>query len=297
MAVDLHLHSKFYDGTNSLEEIVKLADNQNLSYISITDHEVITDVSKINTPYRVKLISGCEVSVNWSSLSENNKAGIHLLFYFVEIDSPLSNQLSHVRKNKIQRNNKIIKKLNNLGFELSELELKPTDDEVLGRPHIAKLMVDKGYISNTQEAFDKYIGNGGPAYVDDHHLDIKELINLSIESKAICILAHPHTLVIDSRKQKFSKQSWINENFVNQIRELIEIGIDGIEAFYPLYNKQTTKSLIDLSDSFNILHTGGSDFHGENKPNLNLGFGYENNPISVPDYIVENLINKYEKLQ
>ena len=80
MAVDLHLHSKFSDGTSSLEDIVKLADDQNLSYISITDHEVVTDISKINTPYKVELISGCEVSVNWSSLSENNKAGFIYCF-------------------------------------------------------------------------------------------------------------------------------------------------------------------------------------------------------------------------
>jgi len=296
MAIDLHLHTKFSDGTSSLSEILNNAENLNLTSIAITDHEIVTDVSKLKKKTKIDIIQGCEVSVNWKTIKDSKESGIHLLFYFVQEHSPLSNKLKEIRKNKIKRNEKIINNLNNLGFKINKSVLIPSKNEVIGRPHIAKAMLEGGYVKSTQEAFDKFLGNGKPAYVDDHHLEIETLLKLSNESKSVCVLAHPHTLKIDSRRNEFNKKNWIDEKLFDYISELKKLGVDGIEAYYPLYNSNSINQLIDISKKLNMIYTGGSDYHGKNKPNLFMGFGYENNKINIPDLISENLHSYHEKL-
>jgi len=150
MSVDLHLHTKFSDGTSSLSEILEIAEDLNLTSIAITDHEIVTDISKLKKKTKIDVIQGCEVSVNWKTIKDSKESGIHLLFYFVQEDSPLSSKLIEIRKNKIKRNEKIINNLNNLGFKINKSVLLPSKNEVIGRPHIAKAMLESGYVKSTQ---------------------------------------------------------------------------------------------------------------------------------------------------
>ena len=166
----------------------------------------------------------------------------------------------------------------NIKIEESELDKFPT--KVPGRPHIAKIMYKKGYVNSINEAFVKYLGNGKVGDSRIHQEPIEKLIKLSKESKCLIFLAHPHTLM--SNKNYSSNKKWINNDFVSYIESLTELGIDGLETHYSSYTSETTSNLSNIAKKFNLLESGGSDYHGENKPNINIGFGYENKPLKTP---------------
>ncbi len=171
----------------------------------------------------------------------------------------------------------------------NELDKFPT--KVPGRPHIAKIMYKKGYVNSINEAFVKYLGNGKVGDSRIHQEPIEKLIKLSKESKCLIFLAHPHTLM--SNKNYSSNQKWINNDFVSYIESLTELGIDGLETNYSSYNSETTSKLSNIAKKFNLLESGGSDYHGENKPNINIGFGYENKPLKTPYEFLLKMKEKY----
>ena len=278
MAIDLHIHSINSDGTDTVDEIVEKALEMELEAISITDHEYLTIPKKRDG---IEIIKGIEVSANWNAVEDSNVfAGIHLLVYFLEEQSPITKHLENIRNLKIERNKEIIKKLNKENIKIEESELDKFPTKVPGRPHIAKIMYKKGYVNSINEAFVKYLGNGKVGDSRIHQEPIEKLIKLSKESKCLIFLAHPHTLM--SNKNYSSNQKWINNDFVSYIESLTELGIDGLETNYSSYNSETTSNLSNIAKKFNLLESGGSDYHGENKPNLNIGFGYENKPLKTP---------------
>jgi len=292
MSIDLHVHSINSDGTETVEAILESAVELQLEAICISDHEYLTKVPKHN---EIEIIQGAEISVSWDLLDKKNKfGGTHLLVYFLKEDSPLNKKLRELRLNKIERNYSILDNLKEFEIFIEKEEIDELETKVPGRPHIAELMVKKNYVSNLSEAFTKYLGNGKIDDIDNHQLDINEIVNLVKSSKSLVFLAHPHTLMSN---QLYSKsENWINNEFHEYIDSLKGIGIDGIEVYYPGYTHNTINTLLNICENQELLISGGSDFHGHRKPNNLLGIGYENLPIKVPYELLSKMKEVHGKL-
>ena len=292
MSIDLHVHSVNSDGTDSTETIIESSVELQLEAICISDHEYLTKVPQQND---IEIIQGVEISVSWDLLDDNNKfGGTHLLVYFLNEESPLDKKLIELRQNKIERNYSIIDNLEEFKIYINKKDLDSLETKVPGRPHIAELMVKKNYVSNISEAFSKYLGNGKMDGIDNHQLDIKEIINLAKQSKSLVFLAHPHTLM--SNKLYSKSDNWIDNKFHNYIQTLKDMDIDGIEVYYPGYSHNTINTLLEVCENQKLLVSGGSDFHGNRKPNNLLGVGYENSPIKVPYELLSKMKELHAKL-
>ena len=292
MSIDLHLHSENSDGTDSPETIIERAIEIQLEAISITDHEYLT---KVPVSQHIEIISGVEVSVSWEKLEKSNPfAGIHLLLYFVKEESPVDTFLENIRKLKNIRNVEIIENLQNEGLDVNKSELGEFKTKVPGRPHIASLLKDKGYVDSINDAFIKYLGNGKIGDSRSHQPDIKKIISLSQESKCLVFLAHPHTLMSNDKFSK--KENWVNDDFYELVKKLSEFGINGLETTYSSYSKNISNQISEVAKKLNLLECGGSDYHGDIKPNINLGFGYENTPMKVPYKFLNDMKEKHGQL-
>jgi len=292
MSIDLHVHSINSDGTEAVEAILESAVELQLEAICISDHEYLTKVPKHD---EIEIIQGAEISVSWEFLDKKNKfGGTHLLVYFLEEDSPLNIKLRELRLNKIERNYSILNNLREFGILIEKKEIDELETKVPGRPHIAELMVKKNYVSNLSEAFTKYLGNGKIDDIDNHQLDIVEIVKLAKSSKSLVFLAHPHTLMSNEIYSK--SDNWINNEFHDYIDSLKGIGIDGIEVYYPGYTHNTINTLLNICENQELLISGGSDFHGYRKPNNLLGIGYENLPIKVPYELLSKMKEVHGKL-
>jgi predicted metal-dependent phosphoesterase TrpH len=202
--------------------------------------------------------------------------------------------LFKIREEKKNRNYEILGKLKNIGIEIEKDELENLETKVPGRPHIANLMKSKGHVSTLNEAFQKYLGNGKVGDSRIHQNQITDVIQVAKESKSLIFLAHPHTLV-SNKNYSFSK-NWHNESFFKILEKLKGLGIDGVETYYSSYSKSTSNSLEEITDTLNLLRSGGSDYHGINKPNINIGFGYENNQLNIPYDLIEKMKEKHAEL-
>ena len=292
MSIDLHLHSENSDGTDSPETIIEKAIEIQLEAISITDHEYLT---KVPVSQHIEIISGVEVSVSWGKLEKSNPfAGIHLLLYFVKEESPVDTFLENIRKLKNIRNVEIIENLQNEGLDVNKSELGEFKTKVPGRPHIASLLKDKGYVDSINDAFIKYLGNGKIGDSRSHQPDIEKIISLSQESKCLVFLAHPHTLMSNDKFSK--KENWVNDEFYELVKKLSEFGINGLETTYSSYSKNISNQISEVAKKLNLLECGGSDYHGDIKPNINLGFGYENTPMKVPYKFLNDMKEKHGQL-
>ncbi|MFL2678731.1 MAG: PHP domain-containing protein [Candidatus Actinomarina sp.] len=292
MSIDLHLHSENSDGTDSPETIIERAIEIQLEAISITDHEYLT---KVPVSQHIEIISGVEVSVSWEKLEKSNPfAGIHLLLYFVKEESPVDTFLENIRKLKNIRNVEIIENLQNEGLDVNKSELGEFKTKVPGRPHIASLLKDKGYVDSINDAFIKYLGNGKIGDSRSHQPDIEKIISLSQESKCLVFLAHPHTLMSNDKFSK--KENWVNDDFYELVKKLSEFGINGLETTYSSYSKNISNQMSEVAKKLNLLECGGSDYHGDIKPNINLGFGYENTPMKVPYKFLNDMKEKHGQL-
>ena len=292
MSIDLHVHSINSDGTEAVEAILESAVELQLEAICISDHEYLTKVPKHD---EIEIIQGAEISVSWEFLDKKNKfGGTHLLVYFLEEDSPLNIKLRELRLNKIERNYSILNNLREFGILIEKKEIDELETKVPGRPHIAELMVKKNYVSNLSEAFTKYLGNGKIDDIDNHQLDIVEIVKLAKSSKSLVFLAHPHTVMSNEIYSK--SDNWINNEFHDYIDSLKGIGIDGIEVYYPGYTHNTINTLLNICENQELLISGGSDFHGYRKPNNLLGIGYENLPIKVPYELLSKMKEVHGKL-
>ena len=292
MSIDLHLHSENSDGTDSPEAIIEKAIDIQLEAISITDHEYLT---KVPVSQHIEIIRGVEVSVSWEKLEKSNPfAGIHLLLYFVKEESPVDTFLEKIRKLKNIRNFEIIENLQNEGLDVNKSELSNFKTKVPGRPHIASILKDKGYVDSINDAFIKYLGNGKIGDSRSHQPDIEKIISLSQESKCLVFLAHPHTLMSNDKFSK--KENWVNDEFYELVKKLSEFGINGLETTYSSYSKNISNQISEVAKKLNLLECGGSDYHGDIKPNINLGFGYENTPMKVPYKFLNDMKEKHGQL-
>lgn len=279
--IDLHIHSTASDGSLTPFEILQLAQKLNLGAIAITDHDSLDgskEAYQAGIPGSIKFLSGVEISAAYPPFLSRS-GSFHLLGYAIRLDDRALNQsLSKLRQARKNRNPEILKRLERLGYSLTLAEIRKVVGEgQLGRPHIARAMVKKGYVASVDEAFDNFLGTDKPAYVNKYRIDCIQAVQAITDAGGIPVLAHPGLLNID------------DESTLKQfISNLKEIGIRGIEVYYPEHSARQTETYAKFARQFDLLMTGGTDFHGKILPEIKLGSGKGN--FFVPYELYEKLI-------
>ncbi len=274
--IDLHVHSTSSDGTLSPSEIACHAKEIGLTAIALTDHDTISGVKECiqkGNEIGLKVIPGIECAV------EFNGKSLHILGYNVDIESEdFNRKIISVANERKERNIKMLNKLENLNINLTldDLAEGTPAGTTITRAHFANAMLRKGYISSRNEAFSKYIGNDGPAYVPRENFTIEDCINMIHKAGGRAVLAHP-LLYGYSRSET-----------TDLIRILAKSGLDGVETIYTTHTPQDTNHLLQVCETLNLFPTGGSDFHGENKPGTKLGFGHGG--LKVPEEFLKAIL-------
>ena len=251
--VDLHLHTTHSDGTLTPRQLLQSCVDRGLKVVAITDHdstEGLAEATEAGSEFGVKVISGIELSTDVPG------SEIHMLGYFINPnDVQFQTILSNFREGRRNRAREMVKKLNAIGVSITwEHVSQIAGEAAVGRPHIAQAIVDKGYVAYKKEAFDRYLGRNGLAYVERPRLKPTEAISLLLDNGAAPVMAHPLYYEQDSSKLR------------STISELKEAGMVGIEVEYGEFSNIDRKLLASIADEFNLLHCGGSDYHASGNP-------------------------------
>lgn len=262
---DLHLHTIFSDGTYTPDGLISEVAKLELSAISVVDHDTIDGIEpteRIASSQNIEFLPGIELTAEYDGME------IHILGYLIDYkNNALKERLDFLKNNRIGRIHKIVERLKHMGVELDAQDVfEIAKHGTVGRLHVARAMVKKGLVGSIQEAFGKFIGDRCPAYVAGFRFSPKEAIKLIRDVRGISVLAHPHILNRD-----------------NLIPELLDYGLMGLEVYYPEYTQATTNFYLSLAQKYNLLVTGGSDCHGDAKPEVKLG------SIKIPYELVEKL--------
>ena len=274
--IDLHCHSTASDGTLSPGDVVRLAVEVGLSALALTDHDTIDGVAAAEAEAKklgLDFIGGIEISAEFPQ-----PGTMHLLGYGIDAHSPVLRDLTKtLLDGRDTRNPKIIAKLQSLGVSITMKEVEEeAGGNVVGRPHIAAILVRKGYVSSIKQAFDKYLAPGGVAYFDKERLTPAVAVGKIIEAGGIPVLAHPIQL------------RYLNEAELERIvKDLIDLGLAGIEVMHSDQGPELVEKYTRLADRYKLLKTGGSDFHGSNKTRIQLG---EANGRRIPRQFFDDLV-------
>ncbi|MCF6459757.1 PHP domain-containing protein [Clostridium sp. Cult3] len=246
MIFDLHVHTNYSDGLLTPKQVIDLAVLKGLDGIAITDHDTVDGIKSAiqysKTIDKIYIIPGIEFGCIYKDEE------VHILGYFIDYKSSIIEQVTDsLRQERILRGLKIIDKVNSLGMKIDVDEVyKIAEEDYIGRPHIARVLVKHGYVSNVKEAFELYLNRGKPAYIERKTLSIVETIDLIHKLEGIAILAHPGVL---------------KDNSI--IDYCIHMGIDGIEAIHSKHDSDSVKYLLEVAKQYGLIVTGGSDCHGE----------------------------------
>jgi len=286
LRIDLHIHSTASDGTLTPAEIVRTAESQGLAAISITDHDTL-DGSRQALPIcsgPVRFLTGVEISAG-PPPGAPCSGSFHILGYGIDLDDPVLNRTLTVLQNaRRNRNPAILERLVRLGVDVSMEEVvRLAGDAQIGRPHIARTMVHKGFVKSIDEAFDRYLGHDQPAYVDKYRISCQQALAMIRNAGGIAVLAHPFLLNIPTHRQM--------EQLIGTLKPM---GLMGIEVFYPEHPPAETAFYKNLAERYDLLTTGGTDFHGSLKPEARLG-GDGN--FQVPYELYPPLIARLEKIR
>jgi predicted metal-dependent phosphoesterase TrpH len=271
--IDLHIHSTYSDGTLSPRAIVDLARKTGLQAIALTDHDTVAGVAEALAYGReagVEVIPGIEIS-SWL-----DNIPLHILGYrFRHNDSGLLQRLLRLQEGRHIRNEQILSKLNHLGIDLTMAELTAFSEHgQAGRPHIAQLLVNRGAVPTLEQAFRRYLQRGAAAYAERFKYYADEAINMIRQAGGIAVLAHPVNL--DPSLTAIP----------GLLRELHQLGLQGVEVYYPSHSSQAVRKLKKIAAELGLLITGGSDFHGNNRSKAPLGGTKKSR---VPHHILETL--------
>ncbi len=263
--VDLHIHSERSDGSFTSQAIIDYAFKIGLKAISITDHDDISGL-EFSMQYcqqqGIEFITGVEIS------ARTRPYDLHLLGYFFDYkNQQLKNYIAFFQNERLKRAKKIVELLKNYGIYLPfNLILKRAGNGSVGRPHIADIMLEEGYVHTYQEAFNKYLGDGCPCWVPKYKISPAEAIALINNAGGLCFIAHPGSDVTDEG-----------------LMQLIKIGLDGIETIHPRHTQQQVNHYREIIQKHQLLETGGSDCHGVRKSQVMIG------QFNVPYTIVEKM--------
>ena len=274
--IDLHTHTTASDGSLSPTELVRHAAESGLSAIAVSDHDCVDGIDEAleaGKKFGIEVIPAIELSVK-------SETETHILGFCIDHKSPkLLEKLKEVREIRRERNRDMCRKLNDLGFdiELSEVAATATG-QLFGSTHFAAVMVKKGYVTSRKEAFDKYLANGRPAHSRMQCLLSEDAVKLIKEAGGGAFLAHPHLININ------------NDALKALLRDLMSYGLDGIEGYYTDYTPEMQDKFLGMAKELGLMVSGGTDYHGENKPHITIGKGLGN--MAVP-YSVLELSRRY----
>lgn len=268
--IDLHTHSTCSDGTYTPTELVELAKKIGLSALALTDHDTIDGLEEFQTAGKacgIETISGIEFAALWERY---HRPEIHIVGLGFDPNHPLfGERMKDIRQSRHIRNLKMCEKLSSIGLHITLEEVAANaGGEIITRAHFANVLLQKGYIKKKEDAFSRYISTGLPGYVEREFLSPELCIRTIKEAGGAAILAHPPLYGLEPEQLK------------ELCRELIPYGLDGIECQYSTYSPAETKAITALAEEMGLLPSGGSDFHGKNKPTIHLGSGKGN--LAIP---------------
>lgn len=258
-SVDLHCHSTASDGTLSPRDVIKLGKEVGLTAMSLTDHDTIAgiqDAAAQAAESGIDFIPGIEISAKFPE-----PGTLHILGYGID---PANEQLAaltkELRGGRDDRNERIVRKLQALGIDITLDEVLALAQGTVGRPHIAQVLVNKRVVSHVQEAFKKYLGQGGLAYEDKERFTPRQAIEMIHAAGGVAVCAHPVQLRIDN----FARLERV-------LKDLVDQGLDGVEVIHSDHRPLDVKFLDAFATRYKLLKTGGSDFHGSMKSKVRLG--------------------------
>lgn len=254
---DLHCHTTCSDGTETPEAVIRLAKHLSLQGLSITDHDTIAAYEtalSFAKEVDLLLVPGVEFSA-W-----HREEPVHVLGYAYSLESESINSfcLRHRQRRK-ERNRGIIHRLNKLGIQITLEEVEAHHEGTIGRPHIALILMKKGIVSSVKEAFQRYLAEGKPGYEPGERFSVEETIECIHQGKGFAILAHPQLIQRSTT-----------------VRNMQDMPFDGLEGYYASMSSDIEKKWIDIAKEKNWIITGGSDFHGDIKPQNHLGSSWVN---------------------
>jgi len=266
--VDLHTHSTASDGELTPSALVQLALTRGLTTIALTDHDAVGGLDAAIAAARgtaLEVIPGVELSTD---VPQNE---VHLLGYFMDWHAAhFQAMLEKFREGRCGRAEKMARKLGALGAPISFARVKEiAGDGSIGRPHVARALVEAGHVASVDEAFSKYISRNGPAYVEHYRLTPEDAVTLILRAGGVPVLAHPRDVT-------------------GYLVPLVKVGLLGLEVYYDGYDEIARRDLLRLAKQYGLIVTGGSDFHGLNKMAYTSGLG----EAQVPPEVVERLKEK-----
>ena len=263
--VDLHVHTNFSDGLLSPTQVVQKAKEIGLKAIGIVDHDTIDGIAEAEetgAELGVEIVPGVELS------SQFEGRDVHIIgFYFDPVHPRLMEYLERFQQERYKRAAKMIRNLNQLGVRLTMDEVEGrARGHSIGRPHLAEVLMEKGYVETFQEAFQRYIGYGSEAYEEKYKIGPEEAIGLLSEAKGLSFLAHPGYGITDET-----------------ICQFVKAGLDGMEIIHPKLNQTRTQHLHKVAKQHGLLVSGGSDCHGGRNGKICMG------DFSVPYALLEDI--------
>lgn len=276
--VDLHIHSSYSDGTDTPAELVQLALSLGLSAFALTDHDTTGGFAEAQCALmqagaadRLRIIPGVEISAAYKDRD------IHILGLFIDPgNEALSSALKIARENRIKRNRTMLQRLCDAGYPMTEAELvQDSDAACIGRMHFANALVARGYAKSKQDAFQRFIGQDCPYYVPRNYITPQDAIALIRGAGGLAILAHP--LLYHLERPELEQL----------VARLMSCGLSGLEAIYTTNSTEDEQYVRTLASRNGLLISGGSDYHGANKPHITMGTGRGN--LRIPESIVTTL--------
>lgn len=271
--IDLHTHTCCSDGSMTPTELVKHACEKGLSAIAVTDHDTISGIEEAieaGKKYNIEVVPGVE-------FSSQSRSQVHVLGYYIDIKSPsLLKVFAEQQEERIISNRKYLKVLMEHGFPITDEDVKKVAPHGgVGRAHYAKIMMEHGWVSSVKEAFDLYLGVGMPCYIEREVITPERAIEIIHNAGGLAFFAHPHQ----------TKLPW------NELHDFIchlkNHGLDGIEGYYSEYTPEMHTRFMSTAKELDLLISGGSDFHAEMKPHIQIGVGMGN--LSIPYSVLENI--------
>ncbi|MDL2275136.1 PHP domain-containing protein [Desulfosarcina sp. OttesenSCG-928-G10] len=286
--IDLHIHSTASDGSLTPSEIMETAVHIGLGAISITDHDTLAGaVAALSQgiPPGLGFVMGIEISAS-PPPGYDISGSVHILGYGVDPDNTdLNTHLARLKQAREDRNPRIIAKLGELGMAMNMAELSDiVGDAMAGRPHIAQLMVKRKFAESVNDAFDRFLGKNKPAYVHKYRVPMDAAIGAIRNAGGIAVLAHPYLNGIT--------EAAAFEKFLMTLKTM---GLDGIEAIYPAHTPSVTAEYCRLAKKYNLLVTGGTDYHGAAAPGIRMGVG--RGKLHVPYRVYQNLMDQLTPLR
>ena len=274
--LDLHLHTTHSDGSFTPTEVIDFAQKAGVTALAITDHDITTGILEATLAgqkHGIEVIPGIEIS------SIMGTSELHILGYFLDYqDARLNERLARLRDSRHRRNPKIIELLQAAGIAITYEEVRTlAGTDSVGRPHIARVLMEKGVVASAKEAFDLWLADGRPAYVPRELPTPSDAMQWIREAKGIPVLAHP---------------TWVKPTdgtLTDLVRQLKADGLDGVEVHYSTHTPRQTREYLALAKQLDLLVTGGSDFHGLTKPDIDVGIG--KGTLHVPGSLLDKLRN------